>query len=70
MHHSGNFGGILKDPSIILSHAIASITDARGQINIPEWLPTSLTPDIKEILAKLPLVDAGFDLDPDWGQKN
>jgi len=68
-HHSGNFGGILKDPSIILSHAIASITDARGQINIPEWLPTSLTPDIKEILAKLPLVDAGFDLDPDWGQK-
>jgi acetylornithine deacetylase/succinyl-diaminopimelate desuccinylase-like protein len=68
-HHSGNFGGILKDPSIILSHAIASITDARGQINIPEWLPSSLTPDIKEILAKLPLVDAGFDLDPDWGQK-
>jgi acetylornithine deacetylase/succinyl-diaminopimelate desuccinylase-like protein len=68
-HHSGNFGGILKDPSIILSHAIASITDARGQINIPEWLPTSLTPDIKEILAKLPLVDAGFELDPDWGQK-
>lgn len=68
-HHSGNFGGILKDPSIILSHAIASITDARGQINIPEWLPTSLTQDIKEILAKLPLVDAGFDLDPDWGQK-
>ena len=68
-HHSGNFGGILKDPSIILSHAIASITDARGQINIPEWLPTSLTPDIKEILAELPLLDAGFDLDPDWGQK-
>ncbi|MDA8812175.1 M20 family metallopeptidase [Amylibacter sp.] len=68
-HHSGNFGGILKDPSIILSHAIASITDARGQINIPEWLPTSLTPDIKEILAKLPLVDAGFELDLDWGQK-
>ena len=68
-HHSGNFGGILKDPSIILSHAIASITDARGQINIPEWLPTSLTPDIKKILAELPLVDAGFDLDPDWGQK-
>ena len=67
-HHSGNFGGILKDPSIILSHAIASITDARGQINIKDWLPTSLTPKIKQILSELPLVDAGFKLDPDWGQ--
>ena len=67
-HHSGNFGGILKDPSIILSHAIASITDARGQINIEDWLPTSLTPKIKQILSELPLVDAGFKLDPDWGQ--
>ena len=69
-HHSGNFGGILKDPSIILAHALASITDARGQINIPEWRPNSLTHDIKEILSKLPLVDAGFQLDQDWGEKD
>lgn len=43
-NHSGNFGGLLADPAMILSHALASITDARGQIRVPEWRPTSLTP--------------------------
>ncbi|WP_299415982.1 M20 family metallopeptidase [uncultured Sulfitobacter sp.] len=67
-HHSGNFGGLLADPAILLAHAIASITDARGQIQIPEWRPTSLTEDIKKVLSALPDVDAGFALDPDWGE--
>jgi len=49
-HHSGNWGGLLRDPSIILAHAIASIVDNRGQIQIPEWRPDSLTPRIREIL--------------------
>src|SRR5437763_10102148 len=29
-HHSGNWGGLLANPGIVLAHAIASITDARG----------------------------------------
>lgn len=53
-HHSGNFGGLLADPAIILSHAIASLVDHRGQIQIPEWLPNSLTPDIRAALKDLP----------------
>ncbi|AVC45475.1 peptidase M20/M25/M40 family protein (plasmid) [Rhizobium leguminosarum bv. viciae] len=64
--HSGNFGGLLADPAIILGHAIASITDARGQIRIPEWLPNSLTDDIREALADLPHPLN----DPDWGEAN
>lgn len=67
-HHSGNFGGLLADPAIILSHAIATITDARGVIQIPEWRPDSLTPRIREVLSLLPPVEAGFALDPDWGE--
>lgn len=35
-HHSGNWGGLLADPAIILGHALACITDARGQIQVPE----------------------------------
>ncbi|MCZ4254088.1 M20 family metallopeptidase [Sulfitobacter sp. G21635-S1] len=67
-NHSGNFGGLLADPAMILSHALASITDARGQIRIPEWRPTSLTPRIREVLAALPAHDTGIDLDADWGE--
>lgn len=67
-NHSGNFGGLLADPAMILSHALASITDARGQIRVPEWRPTSLTPRIREVLAALPAHDTGIDLDADWGE--
>ncbi len=63
-HHSGNFGGLLADPVVILSHAIATIVDARGQIMVPEWRPTSLTDDIREALKDLPPRRH----DPDWGE--
>ena len=29
-HHSGNWGGLISNPGIVLAHAIASIADARG----------------------------------------
>ncbi len=69
-NHSGNFGGLLADPAMILAHALASITDARGQIRIPEWRPTSLTPRIREVLAILPAHDTGIALDADWGEQD
>jgi acetylornithine deacetylase/succinyl-diaminopimelate desuccinylase-like protein len=65
-HHSGNFGGLLADPAIILAHAIATITDARGQLEIPEWRPTSLSSDIRAALADLPARRH----DADWGERD
>jgi acetylornithine deacetylase/succinyl-diaminopimelate desuccinylase-like protein len=69
-HHSGNWGGLIRDPGIILSHAIASLTDARGQIAVPEWRPTSLTPEIRELLADVQVSggDGSPDIDADWGE--
>ncbi len=67
-YHSGNFGGLIADPAIILIQAIASITDARGQIRIPEWRPDSLTPSVKKVLSVLPPVSDGPSLDADWGE--
>ena len=70
-HHSGNWGGLLADPAIILAQALSTITDARGQIQIPEWRPTSLTDDIREALRTLPLAgDSGPDIDEDWGEES
>jgi acetylornithine deacetylase/succinyl-diaminopimelate desuccinylase-like protein len=69
-HHSGNWGGLLCDPGTVLAHALASLTDARGQIAVPEWRPTSLTHDIRELLGKI-AVSGGPgapEIDPDWGE--
>jgi acetylornithine deacetylase/succinyl-diaminopimelate desuccinylase-like protein len=69
-HHSGNWGGLLANPGIILSHAIASITDARGSIRVPEWRPNSLTPSVKKAISDL-VIDGGDEgpaIDPNWGE--
>ena len=61
--HSGNWGGLLANPGIVLAHAIASITDRRGAIRVPEWRPASLTPSVKEALRNLAVEGA-----EDWGE--
>lgn len=69
-HHSGNWGGLLANPGIVLAHAIASITDARGAIRVPEWRPDTLTPAVRAALADL-RIEGGADgpvIDPDWGE--
>ena len=68
-HHSGNWGGLLADPATILVQALASLTDARGQIKIAEWRPSSLTSDIRAALAQLPSEIGGDEvIDPNWGE--
>lgn len=70
-HHSGNWGGLLADPAIILSHAIASITDQRGQLNIAAWRPNSLSVSVRAALHGLPIEDSsGPDIDHDWGEES
>jgi acetylornithine deacetylase/succinyl-diaminopimelate desuccinylase-like protein len=69
-HHSGNWGGLLADPAMILAQALATITDARGQIRIPEWRPNSLTDDIRKALRGLPIAGGdGPSIDEDWGEE-
>ncbi len=70
-HHSGNWGGLLADPAILLAHALASITDSRGQIQVPEWRPDSLTPDVRAALAKLPPIAGDtVTVDAEWGEES
>ncbi|WP_421999916.1 M20 family metallopeptidase [Reyranella sp.] len=71
-HHSGNWGGLLSNPGIVLAHALATITDRRGQIKVPEWRPTTLTNSVRAALADAH-VDAGEGapaIDPDWGEES
>ena len=69
-HHSGNWGGLISNPGLILAHAIASIASARGVIHVPEWRPTSLTPAVRNAIADLE-IDGGPDapeIELDWGE--
>jgi acetylornithine deacetylase/succinyl-diaminopimelate desuccinylase-like protein len=69
-HHSGNWGGLLRNPGIVLAHALASITDADGAIRVQEWRPTSLTASVRRALDGLE-VEGGADgpaIDADWGE--
>ena len=68
-HHSGNWGGLLANPGIILAHALACITDARGTIQVPEWRPP-LPAAVRRALAGVE-VDGGGNgptIDRDWGE--
>ena len=69
-HHSGNWGGLLANPAIILLNAIATITTARGKILIPDLLPPGIPDPVKQALSDIEH-DGGEDapeIDPDWGE--
>jgi len=68
-HHSGNWGGLLANPGIILAHALACITDARGTIRVPEWRPP-LPATVRRVLAGVKVEGGGNgpSIDYDWGE--
>ena len=69
-HHSGNWGGLLANPGIILAHAIASITSAQGAIRVRAWVPAHLPNSVRNALADI-AVEGGPDapaIDPEWGE--
>ena len=69
-HHSGNWGGALQDPAIILAHAIASITGPNGKINVAGWRPPELSHRTRDLLFGVTL-DSGPDgpvPEDNWGE--
>ena len=69
-HHSGNWGGLLRNPGTVLANAIASLVDGRGVIRVPALRPPPIPDAVRSALAALsfggdvgdPIVDA------DWGE--
>jgi acetylornithine deacetylase/succinyl-diaminopimelate desuccinylase-like protein len=70
-HHSGNWGGLLANPAVILCHAIASIIDAKGHVLARDILPSHIPNSARDALADL-RVDPGPDgptIDEWWGER-
>jgi acetylornithine deacetylase/succinyl-diaminopimelate desuccinylase-like protein len=68
-HHSGNWGGLLANPAIILTQALASITDARGAILVPEWRP-EIPEAVAEALSTIEVSTTGDGprISENWGE--
>lgn len=68
-HHSGNWGGLLANPGIILAHAIASMVDAKGKILVDKLRPAPAPPAIKKAIDQLEITGKGGPaIDPSWGE--
>lgn len=69
-HHSGNWGGLLRNPGIRLAHAIASLVDAKGRILVPGLLPSALPESVRAALKDIAVGGDVNDpeIDPDWGE--
>ncbi|MCP4023222.1 MAG: M20 family metallopeptidase [Desulfobacteraceae bacterium] len=68
-HHSGNWGGLLANPGIILSHAIASMVDSKGKILVDALRPENIPLSVKEAIDKLDVQGKGGPkIDPQWGE--
>ena len=69
-HHSGNWGGLLANPAMLLAHAVATIVTRTGAIRVPALKPRAIPPAVGRALADLPLTAAPKEpaIDPDWGE--
>jgi len=69
-HHSGNWGGLLRNPGTVLAAAIASLVDGHGRILVEALRPPPIPANVRAALAGLeiggdpgdPAIDAG------WGE--
>ena len=69
-HHSGNWGGVLPNPGIILANALASLVDSRGRLLVDGLRPPAIPAAVRQALADIRVGqdDDAPDVDPDWGE--
>jgi acetylornithine deacetylase/succinyl-diaminopimelate desuccinylase-like protein len=69
-HHSGNWGGLLRNPGTVMASAIACLVDGRGRIQVPALKEPPVPANVRAALQGVhfggqpgdPAIDAG------WGE--
>ena len=69
-HHSGNWGGLLRNPGVVLANAIASMVDANGQILVEGLRPPPIPDAVRRALADIAVGGnpGEPDVDADYGE--
>lgn len=69
-HHSGNWGGLLANPAVILANALSTIIDRDGHIKVRDLVPERIPNSVRAALADIE-IDAGEggpEINPDYGE--
>jgi acetylornithine deacetylase/succinyl-diaminopimelate desuccinylase-like protein len=69
-HHSGNWGGLISNPGVLLAHAIAAMVGPNGQIRVPGWVPESIPDSVRRAVGQLAFEPGPGDpeIEPWWGE--
>ncbi|MGW0710893.1 M20 family metallopeptidase [Streptomyces sp. NPDC002643] len=69
-HHSGNWGGALRNPATVLAGALATMVDADGRILVEALRPPAIPAPVAAALADLTVGGGEADppVDTDWGE--
>jgi len=69
-HHSGNWGGLLSNPGIIMAHALSTMVSSTGELLVDGWKAEPMSDSVRAAIAEL---SVGGDedspqIDPNWGE--
>ena len=69
-YHSGNWGGLLRNPATVLASALACLVDGRGRILVPGLRPPPIPDAVRAALRTIPAGGGPGDpdVDRDWGE--
>lgn len=69
-HHSGNWGGLLRNPATVLASAIACLVDGRGVIRVPGLRAPAIPDSVRRALADISPGGGPDDpeIDDGWGE--
>lgn len=69
-HHSGNWGGVLANPGIVLANAIATMVDVNGRILVEGLRPPPISNSVRDALkdVKREGDENAPEINPDWGE--
>jgi acetylornithine deacetylase/succinyl-diaminopimelate desuccinylase-like protein len=68
--HSGNWGGLLVNPAVVLANALSSLVNARGRIRVEALRPAGIPAAVQRALRELEVGGGAGDppIDRDWGE--
>ncbi|KQP04880.1 hypothetical protein ASF28_18815 [Methylobacterium sp. Leaf99] len=69
-HHSGNWGGLLRNPGTVLANAIATLVDGRGTILLDALRPPPIPEGVRAALSDITVGSdpTAPEIDADWGE--
>ncbi|MBP5981166.1 MAG: M20 family metallopeptidase [Halomonas sp.] len=69
--HSGNWGGVITNPAVVLCNAVATLLSAEGHIQVDFLRAPAVTEELSKLIRDLPVGGGSSDptINEHWGEK-